>query len=322
MTFPLIDIRQLRYVVMLVKHRNFRRAADALFITQPALTKSIRNLEELLGVTLFDREPNDVNPTAYCDVLMEHATQVFVELDEIYHKLDLMAKLQRGELKLGCGPIVAQTLVPDVVSALVGEHPELNICITVDSWHVLTRLLRQGDIHLFIADIEELMDQPDLIIEKLPTGKNIFVCRPQHPHAPVGILTPEDLLEYPLVLTSLPRRYVRWFMENAPEGMAPEAYYKSILRIRCENFEVLRNITRRTNYITCGPEILFREDMDSGRLVKLDFEGFSTLNTSVGVVYLKNRTLPPSGRALIECLSVLVQTQSDTSVYKEESYPF
>ena len=194
MPSPLIDTRQLRYVAMLVKHRNFRRAADALFITQPALTKSIRNLEDLLGVPLFDRQPNDVNPTAYCDVFMEHATQVFVELGEIHHKLDLMSNLQRGKLKLGSGPIVAQAIVSEAVSRLVCENPELNIQITIDSWHELTRLLRQGDIHLFIADVEDLMDQPDLLIEKLPSGKSTFACRPGHPLATAGMLSPEDLL--------------------------------------------------------------------------------------------------------------------------------
>lgn len=303
MSLSLIDTRQLRYVAMLVKHRNFHRAADALFITQPALTKSIRNLEGLLGVPLFDRQPNDVNPTAYCDVLMEHATQVFVELEEIPHKLDMMAGLKRGKLKLGSGPIVAQALVPEAVSRLVCENSELNVKIIIDSWHELTRLLREGDIHLFIADIEELMDQPDLVIEKFPSGKSIFACRPGHPLATAGSLSPEDFLQYPLAMPSLPQRYIRWFKDSAPQGVAPEDYYNRVHRITCDNYGVLSNITRKTNYITSGPEILFREDLDRGLLVQLDLDGFSELNTCNGVVYLKNRTLPPSGRALIECLT-------------------
>lgn len=299
---PLIDIRQLRYVATLAKYRNFRRAADALFITQPALTKSIRNLEALLDVTLFDRQPNDVNPTSYCDVLMEHASQVFIELEEIHHKLDQMSKLQRGELKIGSGPIVAEALVSDAVSSLVRQHPQLNIHITIGSWHTLTRLLRPGDIHLFIADVEELMDQPDLVIKRLPPTKSIFACRVEHPLAKSGTLTPGDLLEYPLAIPSLPQRYVRWFMQNAPKGIDPEEYYQRICRMTCESYAVLRNITCKTNYITSGPEKLFREDIDNGLLVKLDLRGFSELSTCAGVVYLKNRTLPPSGRALIELL--------------------
>lgn len=302
MPSPLIDTRQLRYVAMLVKHRNFRRAADALFITQPALTKSIRNLEDLLGVPLFDRQPNDVNPTAYCDVFMEHATQVFVELGEIHHKLDLMSNLQRGKLKLGSGPIVAQAIVSEAVSRLVCENPELNIQITIDSWHELTRLLRQGDIHLFIADVEDLMDQPDLLIEKLPSGKSTFACRPGHPLATAGMLSPEDLLQYPLAIPALPQRYVSWFMESAPKGIDPEEYYDKVCRITCENYAVLRTITRKTNYITSGPKMLFQEDLDNGLLVQLNLEGFSALDTCAGIVSLKNRTLPPSGKALIECL--------------------
>ncbi len=300
---PMIDTRQLRHVALLVKHRNFGRAAGALFISQPALTKSIRNLENLLGVPLFDRQPHDVSPTAYCDVLMEHAHQVFVELESIHHKLDQMSKLQRGELRIGSGPLVAEALVADAVSRLLRQHPQLKIHITIDSWYTLARMLRQGDIHLFIGDVEELKDQPDLIIEELPTTSSIFACRPEHPLANASKLTPEDLLEYPLAIPALPQRYVNWFMENAPEGIDPEVYYQHISRITCESYGVLRNIARNTNYITSGIEILFREEISNGLLVPLVLEGFSEIETCAGTVYLKNRTLPPSGMALIESLS-------------------
>lgn len=303
MSNPMIDTRQLRHVALLVKHRNFGRAANALFISQPALTKSIRNLEELLGVKLFDRQPHDVTPTAYCDVLMEHADQVFVELESIHHKLDMMSKLKRGELRIGSGPLVAEALVADAVSGLLRQHPYLNIHITIDSWHTLTRMLRRGDIHLFIADVEELKDQPDLIIEELPATTSVFACRPEHPLANASRLTPEDLLEYPLAIPALPQRYVRWFMENAPPGMDPKAYFAHVSRITCESYGVLRNIARSTNYITSGVEIIFREEIKNGLLVPLKLDGFSEIKTHAGTVRLKNRTLPPSGTALIESLS-------------------
>ena len=69
----MFDMRRLRHALALAEHRNFARAAAALHITQPALSRSIQALEEGMGVLLFDRSPRDVEPTAFGELVLRHA---------------------------------------------------------------------------------------------------------------------------------------------------------------------------------------------------------------------------------------------------------
>lgn len=295
----LIETRQLRHLLMLAKHRNFRKAADALFITQPALTKSIRNLESQLDVTLFDRKSQSVDPTPHCEVLLEHARRVIRELEDARHSLDAMTSELQGQLRVGSGPVIVLGRVSQAISRLLAAHPQLSVKITIESWNNLSDLLREGRLHLFVADVEELLDQPDLEIIELGKVRSVYACRPDHPLAGSGGILPENLLDYPLAVPSLPRRFIQWLRANAPRGIDPEAYVDRVCRVNCESMTVLRRIARDTNLITGGPISMFEPAFASGELVELAFEGFSDIEVSPGIAFLRNTTLPPVANALI-----------------------
>ncbi|MEZ5555500.1 LysR family transcriptional regulator [Haliea sp.] len=297
-----IDTRQLRHVLMLAKHRSFRKAADALFITQPALTKSIKNLEQQLDVMLFDRKSQSVDPTPHCEVLMEHAQRIMHELDDIHHSLDALSDSLRGELRVGSGPIVARGPIGDAVARLVSRHPGLSIRVTIDSWAGLVQQLHAGALHLMVADIGEFEGQADLEVVPLNPIRSIAVCRPGHPLLQVGRVQATDLTSYPLALPSLPRRWVEWLRANAPAGADPDGFVAQACRIYCEDFSLLSKVVLHSDFITCGPERILRDNVVGGQLVEIDFPGFSDILVRPGIVYLRNTTLPPAGRVLIEQL--------------------
>jgi DNA-binding transcriptional LysR family regulator len=298
-----IDTRQLRHVLMLAKYRSFRKAADALFITQPALTKSIKNLEQQLEVMLFDRKSQSVDPTPHCEVLMEHARRIMLELDDIHHSLDALSDSLRGELRVGSGPI------GDAVARLVSRHPGLSIRVTIDSWAGLVQQLHAGALHLMVADIGDFEGQGDLEVVPLNPIRSIAVCRPGHPLLQVGEVQAADLTSYPLALPSLPRRWVEWLRANAPAGTDPDGFVARACRIYCEDFSLLSKVVLHSDFLTCGPERILRDSIVGAQLVEIDFPGFSDILVRPGIVYLRNTTLPPAGRVLIEqLLSEEVQT--------------
>ncbi|MDP5064637.1 MAG: LysR family transcriptional regulator [Haliea sp.] len=297
-----IDTRQLRYVLMLAKHRSFRKAADALFITQPALTKSVKNLEEQLGVLLFDRKSQSVDPTPQCEVLLQHAGKIMRELDEIHHSLDALSDSLRGELRVGSGPIVARGPISDAVARLVSKHPKLSIRVAIDNWAGLVQQLRAGDLHLMVADIGGLEGQEDLETIPLAPIRSIAACRPGHPLLKHGIVTTADLPNYPLALPSLPRRWIEWLRDNAPPNTDPDAFVANACRVYCEDFGLLGKVVLHSDFITCGPEPILRDAIADGTLVEIDFPGFNDITVRPGIVYRRNTTLPPAGRVLIDQL--------------------
>jgi len=302
MTSRMLDMRQLRHILELDRYKNFRRAAESLCISQPALTKSIQHLESMLGVTLFDRHAGVIAPTPSCEVILEHAHRVFVELDEMNHRLDSLEQQRGGELKIGTGPIMAESVLPEPLSMLVEELPDVRIEVIVDDWSNLPRLVRQGDLHLFVVDIARLQDEADLEVISLGKVENILVCRPEHPLAADKRVTPSDFLEFPLALPRMSERLRVWLTEHAPSDMSPQAYYAAIHRIQCRNIPLLRNLVSRANYITGGPRKLFELELAAGALVELRMDQCDVLYCEPSISYLKGRTLPPVAHRFIDIL--------------------
>jgi len=300
----MLDIRQLKHIVELDRYKHYRRAADALCISQPALTKSIQQLEELLGVTLFDRESGGVRPTPSCAVILEHARRVFLELDAMQDRLDSLLNLRGGELRVGTGPIMAEYLLPEPLLRLLQDFPELRVEVVVDDWSNLPRLLREGSLHAFVIDIARLRDEADLEVVALGRIENILVCRAGHSLAPGGRVTPQDLLRFPLALPRMTQRLSNWLIRNAPPDMPPQSYYEAIHRVECQSVPLLRRLVRESDCITGGPRGLFAQELSAGSLVQLRMEGCDALYSEPCVTRLKGRTLPPAVHRFVELLSL------------------
>ncbi len=303
MTSRTLDMRQLKHVLELDRYKNFSRAAESLCISQPALTKSIQHLESTLGVTLFDRQGGGIVPTAYCEVILRHARRVLLEIEEMNYRLDGIEQLRGGELKIGTGPIMAETVLAAPVRVLIEEMPELRIEVIVDDWSILMRMARQGDLHVVVADIARLRSESDFEAIALGRVENILVCRPEHPLAAGRTVTPGDFLNFPLALPRMTDRLSSWLTRNAPSHMSAQAYYTAVHRIQCQSVPLLRSLVRECNCITGGPRRLFERELAAGSLVELRMEQCDALYSEPSVSHLKGRTLPPSAYRFIEVVT-------------------
>lgn len=298
-----LDMRQLKHVLELDRYKNFSRAAESLCISQPALTKSIQHLESTLGVTLFDRHGGGIVPTAYCEVILCHARRVLLELEEMNYRLDSIEQLRGGELKIGTGPIMAETVLAAPVRRLIEEMPELRIDVVVDDWSILMRMARQGDLHVVVADIARVRDESDFEAIALGRVENILVCRPEHPLAAGMTVAPCDFLNFPLALPRMTDRLSNWLTCNAPNHMSAHAYCAAVHRIQCQSVPLLRSLVRESNCITGGPRKLFERELEAGSLVELRMEQCDALYSEPSVSLVKGRTLPPSAYRFIEVVT-------------------
>ena len=121
----ILDIKLLRQMLSLAKHRNFARAAESLHISQPALSRSISNLEETLGVQLFDRTSGGVVPTAYGRLILERGREIVAKESELRREIRLMQGIEIGELAIGAGPFPFEISVGPAVSRLIATFPKL-----------------------------------------------------------------------------------------------------------------------------------------------------------------------------------------------------
>jgi DNA-binding transcriptional LysR family regulator len=125
-----VRLRDLHVLLTVVQRGSMAKAAQHLSITQPAVSKSIADLEHALGVRLLDRGPQGVEPTPYGKALVRRGLTVFDELRQGIGEIESMAEPRVGQVRVGCPETLAATLLPPVVERLSKQHPGITFM-----WH-------------------------------------------------------------------------------------------------------------------------------------------------------------------------------------------
>jgi DNA-binding transcriptional LysR family regulator len=295
------DLRQCRHVLALDQHRNFARAADALGLTQPALTRSLQVLEKSIGARLFDRDRSRVEPTPVGERLIERARLLVNQARDVEQDLKQMLGLEVGLLRIGAGPYPADLSVGTAVGRLVQRHPALMVDLSVADWSELIRRVASSELELAIADTGIAKQDERLVVESLPRHKLRFFCRSGHPLAGSATLTLEELRKYPLVGTALPPQLAalaakdrKGMRANLPSGVtAPE--------IRVATFALARRIVMQSDAVGGAVPSQIQDSVARGELVRLPLD-LPWLETAYGILRLANRTPSPAATAFMEIL--------------------
>ena len=141
---PQLENFRLKVFRTVAEHLNFRKAAEHLFLTQPAVTLQIKALENDLGVRLFDRAANRVTLTSQGSLLLRYAIKIAQLTNEVEHKLSSNGTQFSGDLSLGVSTTIAQYVLPRLIGGFLSEHPRVQL------------LLHSGNteevVHLLLAD--------------------------------------------------------------------------------------------------------------------------------------------------------------------------
>ncbi|HUN39087.1 MAG TPA: LysR substrate-binding domain-containing protein [Acetobacteraceae bacterium] len=193
-----MNLRDLRYVLAVAEHEHFGRAAEACDISQPTLSVQIRKLEELLGVTLFERTSKAVVPTLACDQLIGHVRAAVAEADAILAISRGLRDPLAGRLRLGIIPTLAPYLLPLVFAPLRKSLPDLE----VEPWEDQTAALLKR-LHGYELDAALLATEvpgPELESRALFDEPFLAALPPDHALAARNVVAEADLADDILVL--------------------------------------------------------------------------------------------------------------------------
>lgn len=298
----MIELRLLRHALALAEHRNFARAAAALDIAQPSLSRSIAALERALGVRLFDRSHKGVTPTPYGRVLLEQGDAVLRREADLRREIRLLAGLEEGTLAVSAGPYLAETTIATAIGRLSLAHPRLKIRFTsADPVEVVNAVLDER-IDVGVATIAGLDREDRLVVEPLPVQRVYFTCRPGHPLASERSPSVARVLEFPLVTTVLRGEHAALASTRGVPRKAGNAGPSDFVpQIAVNSVVLARLIARESDAVFPGTGPMIAEDVAAGRLVRLDSDA-PALRTSPGLLYLRGRTLAPAALAFMKIL--------------------
>ena len=187
-----MEPRDLEYFAVVAEHGNLGRAAEALNLSQPALSKSLRRLERWAQMKVVKRTPKGVELTAVGAALLTHAQRLHLSLDDIKHEVADLRVGQAGHLRAGADVFAADHLMPAACAAFMKEAPKTTAKITIAPIDMLLSALRKGELDLIVAAIPAFSRED--VVQELFEQEFAVYASAGHRLARLKRVTIEDLV--------------------------------------------------------------------------------------------------------------------------------
>ena len=298
-----LKTRQLMLLTAICDEGNIHRAAEVLNMSQPAASKLLKDLEDMLGVSLFERQPRGMRPNWYGETMIRHARIALSSLREAGQEVDALKTGLSGHVSLGAITGPALSLIPQAIMIVARENPKLRVELSVESSNVLIEQLAQGKLDIMIGRLFERQDKTGLRYERLAEEPVCAVVRPGHPLLSAPGLTLAAVEKKPWIVppagSVLRHRFDLMFREaglSPPTQLIETAsllFVTKMLQQRYPN-ERLR-LVHRLDRETSGV-LLIARGADAERTFKMLFEGIAPSALAAAPGRRRGRGLVPAIR--------------------------
>ena len=294
-----LKTRQLLLLVALDEQRNIHRAAEDLHMTQPAASKQLKDLEDMLDVKLFERLSRGMEPTIYGETLIRHARMALTSLSLAHEDIVALKSGLAGQVAIGSIMSAGMSLLPRAISRVKQVAPKMRIAVDVETSNILIERLRRGSLDFLVARILEDDLDAALQYEELSDEPVCVVTRVGHPLQAADALALADIADAAWVLS--------------PHG--------SVLRHRCDSMFRRAGLAPPTNVVDTTALLLIislLQHTDSLHMMPLDVARYyaqlsilSILPIEVpvrmdgfGIITRRDNLLSPSAAVLLDAVRV------------------
>jgi DNA-binding transcriptional LysR family regulator len=188
-----LKTRQLLLLIALDEQRNIHRAAEELHMTQPAASKQLKDLEDMLDVRLFDRLSRGMEPTIYGETMIRHARMALTSLSLAHEDIVALKSGLSGQVTIGAIMSPGMSLLPRAISRVKQSAPLLRIGVEVETSNILLERLQRGTLDFLVARILDEENKSDLQYDELAEEPVCVVTRVGHPLEHAEALQLEDI---------------------------------------------------------------------------------------------------------------------------------
>lgn len=296
-----LKTRQLAFLVHLDEERCLARAADAAGLTQPAASKLLRQVEDTLGVQLFERQPRGMSPTGYGEILVRHARAALSELGLARKEIAALRSGVLGKAAIGMVLDPNNSLFATAVAQLKQRHPGVVICIEIDACAPLLQKLREGSLDMVLGRVLDTARAEDLVYEPLTTQElYVVIAGAQHPLAGRKSLQLSNVIEQPWILPptgSLVRDKLDalWVQSGLP---LPANIVETV------SAAVIAALLRGNNMVAAVPEEAAQASYNSGDFTVL-IRNLPLAGGSFGLITRRNHPLAAGAQLMLKTLREL-----------------
>ncbi|MDX2142667.1 MAG: LysR family transcriptional regulator [Rhodospirillaceae bacterium] len=263
-----MEFRQLRHFVAVVECGNLSRASRKVHLSQPALTRSIKSLEDMLRARLLDRKPRGVVPTPAGALFYQHAKLILNECQRAREDVAGVESGAMGQVNIGIGAMFAAAIMDDVVAQVTEKHPKLQLSVTEGFFEDLVEQMRDGRIDALFTNFPVSSTANDLSLEPLLTVTAVTAISARHPLARKRNLTPTDLLDARWVVVNQPH-----VSESYAHLFAKDGLPLPVTTTRTNSLSLIKSLVQHHGFISFLPIHLIAPELKRGELVLLKLPG-------------------------------------------------
>ena len=291
-----IKLQDLHVLLTVVQAGSMSKAALRLHTSQPAISRSIAELEHTLGVRLLDRGPRGVEPTEYGRALLDGGLAVFDDLRQTVRKIEFLADPEAGEVRIGSTSLLAASLVSAVIDRLSRRHPRMAFHLVTASAEALRHELSQRKVDLLIMRRFGPIAEERLGFEFLFDDSFVIAAGAQSPWARRRRIELAELVNESWVLPP-PESVVSLIAKEAFRASGLEYPRATVVTLTAE---VRMSLLATGRFVTILPESALTFPAKRSGLKVLPVE-LPTAGVPNGIVTLKNRRLNPAAQLFIDC---------------------
>lgn len=257
-----VRLRHLRCFVTVAQEGNMGRAAQRLHLTQPAMSKTLAELEDMAGVRLFERGRQGASLTPAGRGFLLHALPVLEALDAAGQALVDGGRQEKRPLRVAALPSVAGDLLPSVISSFRSRHEETGIVLQTATNTALMAMLNAGEADLALGRMSDPEMMAGLSFELLYMEPLVLAARSGHPLLNAGAMTLAQALDYPLVVPlkgTVPR-------QNAEAWLATVGLKLPANCIETMSVSLAQQLVRQSDALWCTPAGAVRAAVADGSL--------------------------------------------------------
>lgn len=288
-----MELHQLRGFFEVARERSFTRAAERLFLTQPAISLQLKALEEELGQALFERGRKSVRLTPAGEILFGYVREVFSRLEEARNEIDALGRLLGGRLVIGTSDTNCTYILPPVLETFRQRYPGVELDIRNRMSAEVGQLVLDHEVDFGLATLP--VRHRDLVCEGLFGRRDVLVCPPGHEMAGRKFVQFRTLAQYPLLVLergSTSRR----LLEDALRAAGLELQ----TAMNLGGIEVIKRFVEIGLGLALVPRFAVRAEVETGRVAAVEVRGLET--RAVGLVEHRGRQRSPAAEAFVGLL--------------------
>lgn len=299
---------QLRHLIALADTGSFSRAAQRMFVTQPALSRSVRALEDELQAPLFDRIGRRAELTPQGRATLERARRLVFDADELRTASAAQGDGRSGVLRIGMGSGPGAMLMTPLLLHAAQECPQLRVEVSRAGTEALVQALRARTLDALIVDARSLRPAADLRTDSLHEMRGTFMVRKGHPLSKLRSgVTFDDVARYPIASTPLSDEVARVLIQR----YGAQAHPEHCVTLRCDELRSLVEVARSSDAVLIAIRAAAPDLVELKMLPALD------ATARFGLVTLARHTEAPA----LAMVRMLMRRHLDDGATRRRSAP-